>query len=44
MLNDPLCTLAVELTTCEVAAIPNCPLSTFTTGRVEIQIPTTHAK
>ena len=36
ILNAPLWTLAVAFAKCEVAAIPNCALSTFTTGRVAI--------
>ena len=36
MLNAPLWTLVIAFAACEVAAIPNWPLSTLTTGRVAI--------
>ena len=36
ILNAPLWTLAVAFAKCDVAAIPNWPLSTLTTGRVAI--------
>ena len=35
-MKAPLWTLAVAFAKCEVAAIPNCALSTFTTGKVAI--------
>ena len=43
ILNEPLCTLTVAPEDIPAAAIPNCPLLTFTVGKVAIPSDTSRA-